>query len=199
MAPIEEVLYTGPVILNDFQQFVQDCDFSSGAFVLVERLPEQVVSGAKARQDLVRFSHFEQDFPFAHYTSGRVFDEQAELRWERQGGMMRVVYFGSNRRTHVLLNYKLQANNKLDELKPGEEKEYFLFGERLEPEDVRRIGPPAQLGDFAEVRIPRLLRYPPVGQDNQPFLQLVVREYLDTENRVMLFRFQNLKPGSRKQ
>src|SRR5690242_14292581 len=120
MAPIEEeVLYTGPVILNDFQQFVQDCDFSSGAFVLVERLPEQVVSGAKARQDLVRFSYFEQDFPFVHYTSGRVFDEQAELRWEKQGNMMQVVYLGSNNRIHVLLNYRLHTSNGLDELKPG--------------------------------------------------------------------------------
>ncbi len=40
------------------------------------------------------------------------------------------------------------------------DRAYFLFGKRLDQKALDRIGPAAQSGDFAEVRIPRLLRYP---------------------------------------
>ncbi len=192
---MEEVLYTGQITVNDFPQFVTECDFSPEAFVLAERFPEQVITKIKERQDLLRFTHFERDIPFADYTSGRVFDEYAELRWEKQGNTMQVVYLGAKERAQVLLQYKLQESNELDKLKSAGEKKYFLFGERLAPEDLQKIGPAAEPGDFAEIRIPRLLRYP-VQQDKQRYVRLVVREYLDKENSVALFRFQDLKQWS---
>jgi hypothetical protein len=195
MAPMEEVLYTGQVTINDFPQLVVDCKFSQDALVLVEQLPEQVIIGTRERQDLLRFTHFNQDIPFADYTSGRIFDAPAELRWEKQGNMTWVVYLGTKERAQVLLSYKLQESNELGKLKPTGEKKYFLFGERLSPQDLKKIGDVARPGDFAEVRIPRILRYP-VPQNEQQYLRLVVREYLDEENRVVMFRFQDLKQWS---
>ncbi len=195
MALMEEVLYTGPVTVKDFPQLVIDCEFLPSAFVLVERLPEQVIIKTRDQQDLLRFTHFDRDIPFGDYTSGRIFDEHTELRWEKQEDTMKVVYLGSKERVRTLLNYQLQESNELGKLKSTGEKKYFLFGERLSPQDLKKIGSAAKPGDFAEVRIPRLLRYP-VQQDEQRYVRLVVREYLDEENRVVLFRFQDLKQWS---
>lgn len=192
---MEEALYAGQVTVNDFPQFVTDCGFSHHAYALVEQLPAWVITRANGRQDLLRFIHFDPAIPFVAYTSGRVFDNQAELRWEKQGNMMQVVYLGTKERAEVLLRYKLQKKDELAALNPADEKKYVLFGERLRPEDLKKIGQAAQTGDFAEVRIPRILRYP-VPQDEQRYARLTVREYLDEQNRVVLFRFQNLESWS---
>jgi len=192
---MEEALYAGPVTVKDFPQFVKDCEFSDDAYVLVEQLPARVITRGE-RERLLRFESFDPAFPFEDYTSGRVFDKQAELRWEKRGDVMQVVYLGTNERAEVQLRYKL--NNKKGELaalKLAGERNYVLFGERLRSDDLPKIGPAAQTGDFAEVRIPRILRYP-VPQDEQPYARLTVREYLDEQNRVVLFRFQNLNPWS---
>ena len=189
---MEEALYAGQVTVDDFPQLVADCGFLSSAFILVERLPEQVITRATERQELLRFTHFDQDFRFTDYTSGRIFDEHAELRWEKQGKTIQVIYLGPRVRTQALPNHKLQESNELDKLKPAGEKKYFLFGERLSSENLKKIGTAAKPGDFAEVRIPRFLRYPPL-QNDQRYVRLVIREYLDEESRVVLFRFQDLK------
>lgn len=192
---MEEVLYAGEMTVRDFPGLVADCGFPSTAFVLIERLPEQVITSAKERHDLLRFTNFDQSIRFTDYTSGRIFDEQAELRWERQGSSMQVVYLGSKGREQVLLNHRLEKSHELDRLKPPDEKMIFLFGERIATEDLKKMGRAASQGDFAEVRIPRLLHYP-VRQDEQRYVRLVVREYYDEQNRVALFRFQDLKQRS---
>lgn len=192
---MEEVLYAGQMIVGDFPRLVADCGFPSTAFVLIERLPEQVITSAKERHDLLRFTYFDPGIPFADYTSGRIFDEQAELRWEKQGTSMQVVYLGSKGREQVLLNYRLQESHELSRLSPLGEKKIFLFGERIATGDLNKMGGAASPGDFAEVRIPRLLHYP-VPQDKQRYVRLVVREYCDEQNRIVLFRFQDLKQWS---
>jgi hypothetical protein len=195
MALIKEALYAGQIAINDLPQLVANCGFLPSAFVLIERLPQQVITKAIERQNLLRFTHYDRGISFADYTSGRVFDGHAELRWEKQGNMMQVVYLGSKEHAEALLNCKLQASHTLDKLKPAVEKKYFLFGERINAQDLMKIGTAANPGDFAEVRIPRLLQYP-VPQNEQRYVRLVVREYLDEEGRVVLFRFQDLKQWS---
>jgi CRISPR-associated protein (TIGR03984 family) len=191
---MEEALYAGPVTVKDFPQLVKDCKFSDDAFVLVEQLPARVVEPDE-QKSLLRFESFDPDFPFANYTSGRVFDTQAELRWEKRGETMQAVYLGANKPARDLLKYGLHNKDELAVLKHAGEREYVLFGERLRSDDLEKIGPAAQTGDFAEVRIPRILRYP-VPQDEQPYARLTVREYLDEQNSIVLFRFQNLKSWS---
>jgi hypothetical protein len=192
---MEEVLYAGSITVGDFPRLIADCGFSSTAFALIARLPERVITRARERHDLVRFTYFDRSIPFTDYTSGRIFDEQAELRWEKQGNSMQVVYLGSKGREQILLNYGLRESHELVKLNPTGEKKIFLFGERIAPEDAEKMGGTASPGDFAEVRIPRLLHYP-VSQDKQRYVRLVVREYCDEQNRVVLFRFQDLKQWS---
>src|SRR5204862_6862422 len=120
----------------------------------------------RERQDLLRFVFFEpgkaeQARELASYTSGRIFQEDAELRWEKQGTMMRVVYLGMEEYISTPSAYGLQENQEWRKLALQEEtKYYYLFGERLKKEDIGKMGRTASREDFAQVRIPRLLRYP---------------------------------------
>jgi hypothetical protein len=78
---------------------------------------------------------------------------------------------------------------------------YFLFGRRLDDQKIAGIGPPAQTGDFAEVRIPRLLRYPPLpGVAQAERVQLAMYEYVDpTTGANVAYRFYDLVPYQKSQ
>src|SRR6266700_5500384 len=209
----EEILYSGPLTDEDFLKLIATChkvNMFSDALTLIERFPAQVIK-TKDRQDLLLFEQFTPGRNFAEFTYGRIFTDQLELRWERRGQKMHVVYLGRSEYASVLKDYRLEDSAKVipDNLKiiPDNLKQsqrfYYLFGERLSPEDRERIGW-AQPGDFAEVRIPRLLRYPPANwkeqgkereperEQKKPYMQLPVCEYLDKAGNVMLFRFQSL-------
>lgn len=169
---------------------IQACQFPTKSLFLAEKLPTHVVVKAQARQDLLRFSSFAPDLPFAEYTSGRIFCSQRELRWENHGQSSQVVYTGDKRELPLLSmtmnvdlsQYKLQTSG------------YYFFGERLRPEELKLIGAPAQEGDYAEVRIPRLLRYP--VESNWRRVRLRVVEYSDEKTgKVEFFRFQGLESG----
>ena len=192
---MSETLYAGQVAIDDLPKLIAACQFSPEARVLIERLPAHVIIRPKERQDLLRFTYFDREIPFTDYTSGRIFQKDTELHWERQGNNMRVVYLGSEENVPALRDYKLDKSDEWDKLKPEDEpKYYYLFGQRISPDDLKKIGPLAKPGDFAEVRIPRLLHYP-VDDDPTPYVRLAVQEYVDIKTgRTALFRFQGLEP-----
>lgn len=171
----EETLYTGTA--EQISSLVEACDFPRDAFVLVERLPQTVVVDAQERNDLLRFARLHDNLDLASATSGRVFHPDFELRWERDAGskITGVVYLGVDR--------KLPGLTKREgTLRPeGDAREYYLFGELLGSGRLVEMGiAPLESEEayYAEVRIPRLLRYPKVGNVRRPYrVKLVVREY----------------------
>ncbi|HVB24689.1 MAG TPA: CRISPR-associated protein Csx19 [Ktedonobacteraceae bacterium] len=187
-------IYAKPV--EDIDELIASYQFPPDAYVLVEQLPTKVVLNTE-RQNLLLFTRFgdiEQYPRLSNYTSGRIFTLDFELRWERQKGMFHVVYIGAE--WGQLLPVKETEINMASSRKAY----YYLFGKRLndvgENNDVARIGPPARAGDFAELRIPRLLRYPELpNAPRAQRLRLAVREYIDETGQVQLFRFLNLEPG----
>lgn len=182
-----EKVYTG--VVDDLAGLIANCKFQlkEKALFLAEKLPQHVVE-KEDRQELLRFTFFGTDIPFADYASGRIFHPDFELRWEKiDDREARVVYVGEERRIEPL-----QVKHDLKLKKNSEPKYYYLFGKRLESEELEMIGKPATEGDFAEVRIPRLLRYPPL--DNAKRVRLGVCEYVhETTGKVELFRFQSLE------
>jgi hypothetical protein len=194
---MEEKLYTGKVAIDDLEKLIASCHFpeDTRTWVLAEQLPNRVIAKAKERQNLLLFAYFKQDIPFASYTSGRIFREDTELRWEKQESEMSIVYLGAKEYISVLRDYGLHENQEeLLKLTAREEpKYYYLFGERLQNEDIEKMGGIARPGDFAQVRIPRLLRYP-VPQNTASYVRLKVREYINAATgTVGLFRFQSLE------
>jgi hypothetical protein len=183
----KDTLYSGPV--DNIVMLIADCNFLQDAYVLVEELPQRVIE-KKERQSLLRFARISGGVDLAQYTSGRVFDQHAELRWEKDSdGKYHVVYLGTERELRELK----KDEEELKKLKKHEKpKYYYLFGEYLDAQKLENMGIESEEGYYAEVRIPRLLRYPaPTGARR---VQLVVCEYLDKDtNDLKLFRFQGLR------
>jgi hypothetical protein len=190
-----ECLYAGPVTANEMPRIVAACHFTRDALFLAEHIPQQTIASTQEGRDLLRFTVFEEELAHAcaAFVSGRIFQEDRELRWEKQGERLQVVYLGPVHEESPFAD-TLQPGTALATLKKrAEPTYYYLFGERLEPDDLKKLGKIAQPGDFAVVRIPRILRYP-VAQNNLKYARLAVCEYLDaTTNRVALFRFQRLE------
>ena len=197
----DEILYTGHVRSEEWLTFIKDCGFSigTGTYFLAESLPTTVVE-PKDRQDLLIFERFSLDLPFEKYTSGRIFEDAGELRWEKQHNNVRVVYLGQpiTSVTRALHNYGLRSSDKLLKLIP-QTRFYYLFGTKLEMRTIEQINGeqsknPVKLGDFAELRIHRILRYPAPGHvPDKGYVQLQVREYVDPgSGQVQFFRFQGL-------
>ncbi len=188
-----EILYTGKITFDKFSQLIVACHFPPEALVLTERLPEQVVR-AEERLALLQFTYFSTNISIVGYTSGRIFQRDAELRWEKQEEKIHAVYIGPQEHSAILRDADLQEQHELATLKKRDKPAYYyLFGERLRQDDLNKIGPSAKPGDFAEVRIPRLLRYP-VKLDQKRYIRLAVCEYIDERTgQVALFRFQGLE------
>ncbi|HLG61480.1 MAG TPA: CRISPR-associated protein Csx19 [Ktedonosporobacter sp.] len=214
---MEEILATGPV--SDIAALIKACDFPQEAFILTENFPSYRVNDQRGRQNLLRFARLEDGlakdgFDVNHTTAGRVFHKKFELRWEKRDHQYWVVYLGTPRKVPGLII----DNAPLAGLKAQEgSKRYYLFGEVLDPEDpderkamnIKAMGIEERKDyyTYAEVRIPRLLRYPPpldsndehrksyVAREKAKRVQLVICEYIDkTTGSVQLFRFQNLEP-----
>lgn len=141
------------------------------ALMLLESQPQHIID-PRTRQELLRFTRFNPDTDFTPYTSGRVFHEYGELRWEQQQQSIQIVYTGDEQyKPEIDIRQTIQLDGK------PVPREYYLFGKRLEDKELALIGSQAQKGDFAEVRIPRLLRYPAPQEAER--VRLVVYEYID--------------------
>lgn len=210
----DEILYTGQLKSEDLFLLIADCRIPENdkrILFLAENMPTRVIDPQK-RQELLEFTFYSAKLSFANYTSGRIFHPDWELRWEHRSGTAHIVYLGQQSPAvqwamdHYRMKVKAQDNpidhdgqNKLIDLQTLDKRKrcYYLFGTRLRDEDVRLIGSPARVGDFAELRIHRILRYPAPGSmsnDGKGRVKLTVREYLDRERgQVQFFRFQELK------
>lgn len=155
--------------------------------MLLEQQPQQIVK-PEERQQLLHFATFERAFGWNSYTSGRVFHQDGELRWEKQADGFQVVYTGHAQYSPELKN---TANLELAHCAVNERR-YYLFGKRLGDKQAEDIGGSVHIGDFAEVRIPRLLRYPAPTEAER--VQLVVKEYSDPNTGANIaFRFTKLE------
>lgn len=189
-----EILYTGLVAEEKMARIVAACRFVPEAFFLAELFPLSPVNTQSEREGLLKFTCFNRTLRCTDYTSGRIFQADRELRWEKQRELVRVVYLGTDENEGELAEYQLEKKETLQGLKKKSEPTcYYLFGERLRDHDLQKLGTAAQKGDFAVVRIPRTLRYP-VEIDEKRYAHLLVCEYLEeATNRVVLFRFQGVK------
>lgn len=189
IAAVDEAIYAGPVA--DFKEFIEACSFlldSAGSLILVEMHPQRMVQ-KEDRQNLLLFAEYPGKLPYKidEYTAGRIFHEEFELRWEKINSGVQVVYIG-NKRT---LSLPVEKTDVLQDCVRATSS-YYLFGKRLDDEKVSNIGEPAQTDDFAEVRIPRLLRYP-VKDKHRDYVKLNVYEYRHkVTNERILFRFRSL-------
>lgn len=199
---IGELLLAGTIAAGDFTTFIRAYSSTflrsapSGAptLMLLESQPRLVIE-EDARQDLLLFAYLDPGFDFTPYTSGRIFHALGELRWERQHSGVQMLYTGHKEYQPRLPDARATDLNT----SIPKDRSYFLFGKRLDEQQLGRIGPSARPGDFAEVRIPRLLRYPALpALAKAERVQLVICEYEDADTGVTVaYRFKQLVPFSK--
>ena len=189
-----EILYTGLIASDKMQSVVDHCHFTRDALFLAEQLPTNLIVSQKERLNLLRFTFIEESPPCVEYATGRIFQDDRELRWEKRGDKLHIIYLGPAEDSTDLQEDSLRENGELSTLIKGSEPGYYyLFGERLGADDLEKLSKVAQPGDFAVLRIPRILRYP-VPQNDKRYVRLVVCNYLEkATGHVSLFRFQRLE------
>ncbi len=157
------------------------------ALVLLEEMPQRVI-GRTERAELLRFAYYklaieEPVMELERYTSGRLFCPAFELRWQRQGGKLRMVYTGEKQTAPA-------HNGNVLTVQKSREGHYILFGKR-HPYNAAPLEKESTL--FSDVRIPRLLSYPIEVQEVDKFVRLRTYEYLSTQGEVEASRFVELE------
>jgi hypothetical protein len=190
----QDLLLTGRVTIEAFSSLIRAWNAPAGTFTMLEAQPERRVR-PEERQDLLRFELFSDDLDLMQYNTGRLFHKDGEIRWERiTPATVQVVYTGDEAYWPELAESEQRALR--DEDYERVVRHYFLFGKRLDDTQLQRIGPVAQKGDFAEVRIPRLLRYPRLDAlANAERARLALYEYHDrATGSIIAYRFFDLMP-----
>jgi hypothetical protein len=181
----KEILLSGELTETALRELIVRETFLHEGYFLGERLPQEVMDDPQKRQNLLYFEHYKRynnQKPMTYYTSGRIFANDFELRWERDEATWRVIYLGVARN---LVPLEEVPGITLGTVRT---KHYYLFGQRLRQNQIQGI--PGDSDFFAEARIPRLLHYPS-GQagEKKERACLKVYEYLDTRGQVQAFRF----------
>ena len=198
---MEEILYTGSV--DDITTLLAAFKFPSQTYALVESMPQHMVKERQNLLRLVRLNALDNLAALTNFTSGRIFDEGFELHWDRTSGKARVVFLGAKTlyENTLLAIPELEQDKEALQNLTAHPRYYYLFGQLLDADDRQRMGLPVVKGEeyYAEVRIPRLLRYPDLASDNAKKaqrVQLAVSEFSDKDTgQVKLFRFSGLRPA----
>ena len=196
----EDTLYVGSVKVERLQALIADCHRAAEKsrpeeqpyFVLLEWLPDQIIIPAQ-RRNLLLFDYYDtllqNDIALANYSSGRFFYQAAEVRWLKSGNQLQIAYSGQVDMS-VATSYDLHevASWKQSNSYSTKQRPYYLFGTHLR--DVDRSVDDRRASEFAEVRIPRVLRYPVKADVDRRYAAVTVHEYLDEQTgQVAHYRF----------
>ena len=81
-----ERLYAGSVPADQMPRIVAACAFTQDAFFLAEDIPHHLITSSQEGRDLLHIAVFEEKLAYtcATLSSGRIFQEDRELRWENR-------------------------------------------------------------------------------------------------------------------
>jgi hypothetical protein len=181
--------------LDDLTATVSALTWPEASYMYLERVLYHLLIAPDPDKTL-RLAHFDAktSFNFNEWERGRLFCADFELRWEKQAcpdegrdGAFQTVYVGQA--------IDLPAFERADELKWQESrsKSYYLWGKRVSNRDLATIGAQREADSelFVALRIPRILRYP--VSPKAKYAKLLIREYLDSGEKVVYYRFEGLK------
>jgi hypothetical protein len=182
---MEEAVQTAR--LDSLQPVIAHLPVTETTRMLLEQVPTTWLDAEERRQG-IRLERFDPATDFDAWTRGRIFDAGFELRWERSDGAFQAVYCGLPEMT--LPDFQavdLGAGVQPSEADPG----YYLWGRKVQEEDLHQIGAAAGSLVFVELQVPRLLHYPvaPTAQR----VQLRVQEYRDPSGALVYYRWRGLE------
>jgi hypothetical protein len=201
---VPDILYSSRISTANLQQLSKDLFAqTTDARLLAEQLPSRLVS-AEERQGLLCFAWYEPEIPLADFTSGRIFHQDAELRWERSGDRCQVVYLGDEQYSGILDDYKCKAEDFVASQYHCQATNYYLFGQYLNVEKLKQPVPTGgtdtrQSFPYAEARVSNLMYYPlvdePEGEKKK--VRIMAKEYQDkSTGKLVIYRFQSLQAAT---
>jgi hypothetical protein len=171
--------------LGDLNPIIQTLPQSQNSVMILERLPVAWLDDTMLQQGL-RFELLDLAEDFNGWERGRIFNDLGELRWEKDSNHFQVVYVGAE--------ISFSGFNRDDILNSAQPKpqSYYLWGKRLEPEQLIDIGQPEDEELFIELIVPRLLRYPVTGTGKRVMLHTV--EYFEpATGKLLHYRFKGVE------
>jgi hypothetical protein len=165
---------------------VQALECPTESLMMLERVPITFLSDDE-RQKGICLWKYNKDKNFEAWEHGRIFHNDFELQWEKQDVAFVVVYIGESKAL------PMPDTKPLSDFETHDES-YYLWGEKMTADSLKRIDQPVTTNLFLELQIPRLLRYP-VSNRNEKFrVKLSVRCYLNSETGTLEFyRFRHLE------
>ncbi|RMG96648.1 MAG: hypothetical protein D6706_09910 [Chloroflexi bacterium] len=187
---MSEVVYSGTVsaLLPLIQTFPADGD----TLMILEEVPDHWIEVAPHQPDSgLKFVRFDDRENFEGWGRGRIFNQTAELRWEKNEAGFQVVYIGPP----VTLP-GLTSDDTLN-LAQMEQKEtgYYLWGQRMSQKQLQDIGweNPADTDIFIELQTPRVLRYPVQDQPGNRLKLNVIEYYSPQTGQLALYRMKGVE------
>ena len=165
---------------------VQALECPSESLMMLERVPSTFLSDDERKKGIC-LRKYDASENFEAWEHGRIFHNDFELRWEKQGGAFVVVYIGEPKAlpmldTRPLLDFETQDDS------------YYLWGEKMTADILEIIDQQETTNLFLELQIPRLLHYPVSNRNERSRVKLSARHYLNSETGALEFyRFRHLE------
>ena len=164
-----------------------DCPLES--LIMLERMPNAFLSDDE-RKNGICLQVYDGSQNCEAWERGRIFHNNFELKWEKQGSAFVIVYIGEPTELPMLHTKSLSEFETQDET-------YYLWGEKMLADTLESMNQPAVMNVFLELQIPRLLSYPVSNQDGKNRVKISARHYLNSETGVLEFyRFTHLEEVS---
>ncbi len=168
---------------------VQALDCPPELLMMLERVPNAFLSDDEQKPGIC-LQPYDASENLEVWERGRIFHNNFELRWEKQDGVFVIVYIGEP------TELPMPHTESLSEFETQDET-YYLWGERMSPDNRKAVGQPNTTNLFLELQIPRLLPYPVSNQGVKSRVKISARHYLNSETRALEFyRFRHLEEVS---
>lgn len=170
----------------ELHPIVQTLDCPAESLMMLERVPRNFFSDDE-REKGICLRKYKASENFETWERGRIFHNDFELRWEKQDGAFVVVYIGEPKALSM-------PNTKLLSDFETQDDYYYLWGQKMTADDLKRIEQPETANLFLELQIPRLLCYPVSNRNGKFRVKLSARHYLNSEKGTLEFyRFLQLE------
>ena len=168
---------------------VQALDCPPELLMMLERVPTAFLPDAEQKSGIC-LKKYDTSENLEAWERGRIFHNNFELRWEKQGGVFVIVYIGELTELPMPHIMSLSGFETQDET-------YYLWGERMSADTLKAIGQPEATNSFLELQIPRLLPYPVRNGSGKSRVKISARHYLNSETGDLEFyRFRYLEEVS---
>ena len=188
---MSDAVYSG--IVSDLKPVIQEFPANSNTFMILEKLPTCWIEFDRHQPDSgLKFARLNINEDFGLWGRGRIFNHQAELRWEQTTAGFQVVYIGSSNKFTGLGVDSALSMAETDQ----KEVAYYLWGQQMSKEQLEDIHWDTAAADiFVELQTPCLLRYPvEAGAGVGSRLKLQVVEYYNQPTgQLVIYRMKGVE------